>query len=145
MRSFVWSILNIERIIWISSAGTFECKDKCLIALFQLSLQCMTKRDEKLIILIRWTAKDWDQCLISIFATQEFWFKVLEGWFCYSAQDVFLKMLINDVGKKWDKITVAPNHEFKKPELGTFVLDTHNPDGLISISTAGTFELRINA
>ena len=33
----------------------------------------------------------------------------------------------------------------KEPELVTFVLETHNPDHLISISTAGTFNLRINA
>ena len=31
------------------------------------------------------------------------------------------------------------------PELGTFVLNTHNPDILISISTVNTFNLKINA
>ena len=33
----------------------------------------------------------------------------------------------------------------KEPELGTFVLETHNHDHMISIYTAGTFNLRINA
>ena len=28
------------------------------------------------------------------------------------------------------------------PELGTFVLDTYNPNRLFSISTVGTFSLR---
>ena len=32
----------------------------------------------------------------------------------------------------------------KYTELGTFVLDTHNPDRMISISTVGTFNLRFN-
>ena len=33
----------------------------------------------------------------------------------------------------------------KYTELGTFVLDTHNTDRIILISTVGTFNLRINA
>ena len=32
----------------------------------------------------------------------------------------------------------------RQPELGTFVLDTYNPDCLISISTVETFNLTIN-
>ena len=33
----------------------------------------------------------------------------------------------------------------KETELGTFVLDTHNPDCLISIYTVDTFNILINA
>ena len=40
--NFVWSIINLERLISISNVGTFEFEDTCLIPHLKLSLQGLT-------------------------------------------------------------------------------------------------------